>query len=775
MPVHLMPAPITGAGPPGKAAVLKTANPPALATLFAALLLQSGSSAPPITVSQTKTEPLEKDTETKTTDTKTTNYLEQTKAAKISRSLPLKRNAAAAKIQNAMDTPPVSLSSPGKSANRKPDGELPLSETRTSTSLGSSALPSLLPATSLPAAPVPMLPAPVSLVPASPVPGTPVLRTATLTAKTAPVTVPAERAAAPKPVAIASASFAAVMPLPKTFAILPRQAIGQAYIAEANVSHLPLPIQALPVQPLAQALIGSGQYEQIGSAVAAAPPASVAPLVMETGSKEMPTEPVATPVSMPSVLSVPPAESVPAWQLATPAISVPAAAAGEGKALALPVTPQPIATPALSRLEQRASVPVRTAPGSGSQAPPRQAPTQPEAAVAENLTAPPLPRETLPALQATDHTLVATRQGLPGVKSAGLTGKRLPAAEEKKAAASPASTPHVSENSRAPATGSTVLVAEQAAPEEAMSQPLNGVPKQDHASQTPGAEKVVSAAASTASAEKPLKTGSGSADTQTTNNTRIAVVPTRQPLSPQLPVTVAAKPAEKAVGSEKTAGGEVVPLLAAAAPAAAAPNKSAALPPLSHAERGQIVKQAAEGLGAMRLPTRPAVPEQMTIQLHPKNWGKLQVSVTFVPSSPQESVPGQKAVTAHMVAETPQIKAALESQVSDLHHALQASGMHLEGLTVSVQSPAHTESAHTGPAPVAAGGSQTQTNLGDGGRSGNGQPSGSTFASFGGNAQSGRQEQSPGYPTAVGFTEPEADADPLTLRQAIRGQIDTRA
>jgi len=267
-------------------------------------------------------------------------------------------------------------------------------------------------------------------------------------------------------------------------------------------------------------------------------------------------------------------------------------------------------------------------------------------------------------------------------------------------------------------------------------------------------------------AEKPLKTGTATADTQTINNTRVQAVPTRQAGAPQMPPAVAAKQAEK------TPDDEAISLVPTATPAApASPEKPAALAPLSHAERAQIVKQAADGVGAMRGPGRPETPEQMTIHLHPKDWGKLQVSVTLAPQTHPEVAAGQKTVTAHIVAESHQVKAALESQTGELHHALRAAGMNLDKLTVSVRSVDHTGSA------ASSGSSQPQTNLGGsaGGNSGNGQPGGSSFASFAGNPQSGRQGYSPNYPAPFSSPETETTSEPIAPRPLVRGQIDARA
>ena len=200
MPVHLMPGPLTGLGPPGKAAAPTAADPPGLMALFADLLLQSGSPAPKIIV----TKPLSPQTASETgkieTEKNAANPLEQRRGVKNKQTTPLKVDAAAAKTQNAMDTSPVSLPSPGKSANRKLDGELPLSEAPAPVPGASSALPTFLPILSVPTLPVTVLPVqvlPVSAAPvsAAPVSAAPVVRVVTKTS----AAISAEHAESLKP------------------------------------------------------------------------------------------------------------------------------------------------------------------------------------------------------------------------------------------------------------------------------------------------------------------------------------------------------------------------------------------------------------------------------------------------------------------------------------------------------------------------------------------------------------------------------------------------
>ena len=217
--------------------------------------------------------------------------------------------------------------------------------------------------------------------------------------------------------------------------------------------------------------------------------------------------------------------------------------------------------------------------------------------------------------------------------------------------------------------------------------------------------------------------------------------------------------------------------------------------PFSAADRAEVIRQAADGVVALPLPAKPGASEQMTLQLHPKEWGQLQVSVTITPGSHPNAV---QAVTAHIVAQNPQVKAALEGQSGDLRSALREAGLHLDRISVTVQSTeasAQTGTATSGGHHEAHGGAgqgmggafgetapdqKTQmssgTRMSDGtqmsGTSGNGMPSTASGGSSGGR-QGGQPP--PAYAAAYAPAEPE-DAAPMgSSRRPASGQIDMRA
>ncbi len=117
------------------------------------------------------------------------------------------------------------------------------------------------------------------------------------------------------------------------------------------------------------------------------------------------------------------------------------------------------------------------------------------------------------------------------------------------------------------------------------------------------------------------------------------------------------------------------------------PRVSAGAPadkPLTGAERARIVQQAADGVAAVKPQVLNAGRGQMTVLLHPKEWGDLRVTVQLAPVPATDGVK-QATVVAHVVASSPVVKTALENSSADLNQALREAGLHLERLTVTVQ------------------------------------------------------------------------------------------
>lgn len=218
---------------------------------------------------------------------------------------------------------------------------------------------------------------------------------------------------------------------------------------------------------------------------------------------------------------------------------------------------------------------------------------------------------------------------------------------------------------------------------------------------------------------------------------------------------------------------------------AAGEPKTAPLFPALQAgsNREALTSQAAQGMQAMHAQAVRSGHGQMTLQLHPQDWGSLQVSVTMTPNA---SGTGGSNVTAHLVAGSAEVKQALEASGADLKRTLREAGLHLEHFTVSVRPPASSGDAQTMSGGGRGEGRQprwydTQTGAAPGSRGDNaaGTMAGNGGTAFGGHGM-GAQGQSKERPLAQ--TTPPASTN-QTEEQTARpvpasgssGRLDTRA
>ena len=278
------------------------------------------------------------------------------------------------------------------------------------------------------------------------------------------------------------------------------------------------------------------------------------------------------------------------------------------------------------------------------------------------------------------------------------------------------------------------------------------------------------------------------------NNTRnvaarnAVVLPSTAPpvVQPKSAAPVTAREANLPVAVKRnetrTASGPPEAGISQAPPASArvAENILPASKPLSAADKAEIVRQTADGLQTMPLPVKPGGTQQMSLQLHPKDWGSLQISVSVTTG---QQAGAAKSVTAHIVAETPQVKAALQSQTGALHQALRASGLNLDHLTVSVK-PEEPKLTVIKPSAEAAsaglsswqgqGNSAGQPGASPAGANSAGTSLGSSQAQAG-SSQNGRQQQP--APAQAGRDEPEPDqlGRQVVPLRPVTGRIDTHA
>ncbi len=232
-------------------------------------------------------------------------------------------------------------------------------------------------------------------------------------------------------------------------------------------------------------------------------------------------------------------------------------------------------------------------------------------------------------------------------------------------------------------------------------------------------------------------------------------------------------------GSEDSSGAALLPMAAPAGEAKAAATPAAPVAPADHAA---LMQQAGESVQALHAQVLGHGRGQMTLQLHPQDWGKLQVSVSMTPDAQGT---GGTRVTAHVVADSAAVKQALETGGADLRRTLREAGLHLERFTVTVR-------------PAEAGSEAQSTSGGFGGNNrqhaphdaqsqsapgsqasaastaaGNG---GNTFGAGGGGTGTRNPEhrQTALAGTAFAAEHDEPDAPALALSPAA-GRLDTRA
>lgn len=309
-----------------------------------------------------------------------------------------------------------------------------------------------------------------------------------------------------------------------------------------------------------------------------------------------------------------------------------------------------------------------------------------------------------------------------------------------------------------------------------LSAPAVVPPVPDMTAASPPKPGAMAAPVSTPGMDRPVQKSLKPAAQNADNNTRITGIQAQAAL-PSMPatikettlanlgLTVVGKRTETAKTND--AAGPMTPPLV---PTQAEASKTA---PLTRAERTEMVRQVADGAGGMYVPTRPGQPAQMTLQLHPHDWGRLQVSVQITPAAhPAEA----QTVTAHLVAETPQIKAALEGHTQELRHALREAGLHLDRVSVTVQSAAAGTQAGMsgGRQPGADSGGQAP------GQAAGQAPGQGAAMSAGAGPHGGRQDGNPHSPPAyaAAYAPPEGDGtqDEIGARPRLTaGQVDTRA
>jgi len=191
---------------------------------------------------------------------------------------------------------------------------------------------------------------------------------------------------------------------------------------------------------------------------------------------------------------------------------------------------------------------------------------------------------------------------------------------------------------------------------------------------------------------------------------------------------------------------------------------------LDQSERIALVRQVADQIGGSSL---KAGNNQVTVRLHPDDWGSVNVRISVTPAS---QAGGSAQVTAHLVAESPSVKAALDSNMNELRKALAGAGLHLQDAVVSVQ--AASSAAQSGSTGSGNGnGSHHNPGSWEGGAqtTGGSQQGQGGFTGFTGGGQGSNGQSRPGYPAS---TVDAVDTAPIPSTPApskVNGRLDTRA
>lgn len=121
-------------------------------------------------------------------------------------------------------------------------------------------------------------------------------------------------------------------------------------------------------------------------------------------------------------------------------------------------------------------------------------------------------------------------------------------------------------------------------------------------------------------------------------------------------------------------------------PLQTAPASQSAPPTLSPADRAGVMQQISDGAQQISQRPDPNGVREINLQLHPHDWGQIKLSVRMTPTVNADGAAGT-TVIAHIVADNPAVKTALETHTAELRQTLQDAGMKLDRLSVTVQAP----------------------------------------------------------------------------------------
>lgn len=253
----------------------------------------------------------------------------------------------------------------------------------------------------------------------------------------------------------------------------------------------------------------------------------------------------------------------------------------------------------------------------------------------------------------------------------------------------------------------------------------------------------------------------------------------------RLPATNSEEKSERPAAAPN--GAEALPTAPAAA-TLTTPAPQGMTPTLTHADRALVMQQISDGAREMRPQPAPGGAREMTLHLHPHDWGQIKLSVRMTPETNADGTPGT-AVIAHIVADNPVVKAALETHTAELRHALHEAGLNLERLSVTVQAPSegrqpdmngqgdHRPFGQDTNAWAGQAAPQAGPDINTLGPSGNGAGFGGAFSSAFGDGRGGQTDYRPAPQTAA-WADDAGEPEPTRTRIAPRpqaGRWDSRA
>jgi flagellar hook-length control protein FliK len=194
---------------------------------------------------------------------------------------------------------------------------------------------------------------------------------------------------------------------------------------------------------------------------------------------------------------------------------------------------------------------------------------------------------------------------------------------------------------------------------------------------------------------------------------------------------------------------------------------------LTPADQAQAARQVQDGVQTWAAQAGVSGPTQVTVHLHPQEWGQVTVSVTMTPVTGLDGKTSTQ-IAAHVVADQSDVKTALETHQADLRQSLKDAGISLDRLTITVrpEAAAAQSGMNSNSFSDTRGGSGANASsswLGESSAQSGAAGGGNSFSqsaafSQGGQGSQGRHQA----PTAYAFAGQPAEAEPSRILSSLR-------